>query len=340
MLLKTSFPFAILVWLLYSANKNEPGALRDYWHQPKNLPLLGVAFVICFAAVLVSFLRWHLLVRSQGIPFRLRDAFRLGFVGYLLSFISFGSVGGDLFKAFFIAQEKPKQRTIAITSIFVDRAVGLYTLLLLTSAAVAWMLRSQADAGIRQAAVAFWGLAAFGTLTVLVIVFSNFSLRWFAYPLEHRRKARDIVLSLDDALRMYRTHRGTLFLAIGLSIFSHTLFATTIYLGARSVLTTEYPAWSQHMVMWPIAGAASALPISPGGLGTFEATLKYLLTTVASPAVGEADSVIIPLLFRIMTMVVAGVGFVLYWSSRKQIQAAMRDAVAFEHRRHRQQPTS
>lgn len=117
---------------------------------------------------------------------------------------------------------------------------------------------------------------------------------------------------------------------IVLSVCSHTLFATTIYLGARSVLATDCPSWSQHLVMWPIAGAASALPISPGGLGTFEATLKYLLTSVATPAVGEGDSVIIPLLFRLMTMIVSGVGFVLYWSSRQRIQAAMRDARTFE----------
>ena len=325
-LLKIAFPIAILVWLIHQANKHDPGALHRYWAQPKNMPLLATAFAACFVGVLLSFVRWYLLVRSQGIEFRLRDAFRLGFVGYLLQFISFGSVGGDLFKAFFIAKEQPRHRTIAITSIFVDRVVGLYTLLLLTSVAVAWMLRNHADAGLQRTAHLFWGVATMGTVVVLMVLFSRFSIKRFAYPVERIRWARDIVLSLDDALRMYRASRGTILAAIAISVASHTLFATTIFLAARSVLSSHSPSWGQHMVMWPIAGAASALPLSPGGLGTFEATLKYLLTQVATPTVGEGESVIIPLLFRFMTMIVSAVGFLLYWSSRQQIQAAMRDA--------------
>ncbi len=329
-LLKAAFPIAILAWLAYQANKHDPGALARYWAEPKNLPLLVIAFVACFLAVTISFGRWYLLVRSQKIPFRLRDALRLGFVGYLLSFVSFGSVGGDLFKAFFIAKEQPKQRTIAITSIFVDRGIGLYTLLMLTSVALAWVLRDHPDPLMRRTAQAFWIVATLGTASVLVVLFGKFSIRRLAVPVQGVRWARDIVLSLDDALRMYRANRITILAAIALSLVSHTLFATTILLASKSVLSQHCPSWEQFMVMWPIAGAASALPISPGGLGTFEATLKYLLTEVATPPVGQADGVIIPLLFRLMTMIVSGVGFVLYWSSRSRIDAALTEAQKFE----------
>ena len=89
-ILKAAFPIAILFWLIHQANKHDPGALSRYWEQPKNIPLLVASFVACFVGVLLSFVRWYLLVRSQGIEFRLRDAFRLGFVGYLLQFVSFG----------------------------------------------------------------------------------------------------------------------------------------------------------------------------------------------------------------------------------------------------------
>src|SRR5262245_45137079 len=41
--------------------------------------------VITFAAILVTILRWYLLVIAQGLSFRLRDSMRIGFIGFLFS---------------------------------------------------------------------------------------------------------------------------------------------------------------------------------------------------------------------------------------------------------------
>ena len=91
-----------------------------------------------FCAVSLTFVRWYLLVRALGLNFRLLDAFRLGFLGYLFNFVSVGSVGGDLFKAIFIAREQPGRRTEAVATVLVDRVVGVYALVLLTSTVICW----------------------------------------------------------------------------------------------------------------------------------------------------------------------------------------------------------
>ena len=330
-LLKVAFPTVLLAWLVYQAHKSDPDTLQRFIEQPKNWPLLTLGLLACFAAVLLSFIRWHLLVHCLGIPFRLPDAFRLGFIGYLLTFVSFGSVGGDLFKAFFIAKERPERRTEAITSIFVDRVVGLYALLLFTSVSVALILRNRQDDELQVLALACWGLAAVASVGVAVVMSNKFSLRWLAYYLRRFNWICAVILRLDFALRMYRSRWKTLVAAIGISVASHTLFATTIFLAARSVLSVECPSWAQHLVMWPVAGAASALPIAPGGLGTFEAILSYLYKITALPAVPLGDGLIIALLFRAMTFIVAGVGFVLYWARRGQIQAAIHEADSIGH---------
>jgi uncharacterized membrane protein YbhN (UPF0104 family) len=119
--------------------------------------------------------------------------------------------------------------------------------------------------------------------------------------------------------------------AVGISVISHVLFATTIFLAAWSVLSVACPSWGQHLVMWPVAGAASALPIAPGGLGTFEAILSYLYKTIAIPKVALGNGLIIALLFRAMTFIVAGLGFVMYWTRRRQIQDAIHEADSFSH---------
>ena len=94
-------PAAIIAWLVVNATKNDSfSRMRD---APKQWDLLAVAAVLCFSAVALTIVRWYFLVRTLQIPLSLRDAFRLGFLGYLYNFITPGSVGGDLFKAVFLA---------------------------------------------------------------------------------------------------------------------------------------------------------------------------------------------------------------------------------------------
>jgi uncharacterized protein (TIRG00374 family) len=328
-LLKIAVPVALLVWLIFQAHKSDPNTLQRFIEQPKNWPLLTAALLACFMGVIFSFVRWHMLVNCLGIPFRLPDAFRLGFIGYLLTFVSFGSVGGDLFKAFFIAKEQPERRTEAIASIFVDRVVGLYTLLLFTSVSVALIIRNRQNDELQVLATACWGLASVATIGVAVIMSKKFSLRWLAFYLRRYHWVYAVILRLDFALGMYRSCWKTVVAAIGISVVSHMLFATTIFLAARSVLSAECPSWAQHLVMWPVAGAASALPIAPGGLGTFEAILSYLYKTTAIPTVQLGDGLIIALLFRAMSFSVASMGVVMYWTRRRQIQTAIHEADSF-----------
>ena len=74
---------------------------------PKNYRFLATALVVAIGAMCVSFARWWLLVRCQGIDLTMLEAFRLSSICYLLNFVSVGAVGGDLFKAIFLAGRRP-----------------------------------------------------------------------------------------------------------------------------------------------------------------------------------------------------------------------------------------
>src|SRR5687767_2973980 len=51
----------------------------------KDWSLLGLALLAVFLAVLITILRWHLLLRTLGLQFTLRESLRAGFVGYLFN---------------------------------------------------------------------------------------------------------------------------------------------------------------------------------------------------------------------------------------------------------------
>src|SRR5204863_5899318 len=93
---------------------------------------LALAFVIYLIAILITFYRWYVLVRAQDLPFTVAGAMRLGMIGFYLSTFLPGSVGGDIIKAAFIARQQSR-RTVAVATVMIDRAVGLWGLCLLVA---------------------------------------------------------------------------------------------------------------------------------------------------------------------------------------------------------------
>ncbi|MBC7816276.1 MAG: flippase-like domain-containing protein, partial [Planctomycetaceae bacterium] len=123
------------------------------------------AIALCGGAILLTFLRWFCLVAALRFQFTVRDAMRLGFIGYLFNFVGPGSVGGDLVKAVLLAKEQPDRRTTAVATVLLDRILGLLALFMIGAGAAYW----QWDA-IRQRAElkAIVGLLAFGSVAGLV----------------------------------------------------------------------------------------------------------------------------------------------------------------------------
>ena len=133
-LVKIGISAGIVAYLV--ANVRSDPSYRMLADQPKDWSLFAAAWALAMTAVSITLTRWFLLVRAIGLPFRLKDAFRLGFLGYLLNFISVGNVGGDLFKAVFIAREQHGRRTEAVATVIIDRMVGMYSLLLVATAGI------------------------------------------------------------------------------------------------------------------------------------------------------------------------------------------------------------
>src|SRR5262249_36587297 len=89
---------------------------------------LALAILFGSSAIVLTFLRWYYLVRAQDLPFTVPDALRLGFIGFFFNAVMPGSVGGDIIKAAFLAREKKDRKTIAVSTVIMDRAIALWAL--------------------------------------------------------------------------------------------------------------------------------------------------------------------------------------------------------------------
>ncbi|MCU0960221.1 MAG: flippase-like domain-containing protein [Pirellulaceae bacterium] len=320
--LKFVLPVAIILWLLARV---PPEQYRQCLELPKNWLLLVAALGVVLAAVVLTFVRWYLLVRTLGLRFRLADAFRLGFLGYLLNFVVVGSVGGDLFKAVFIAREQPGRRAEAVATVVVDRLVGFYALLLLTSLVILWGGIPRTVAEVAMICRLTLIVTAVATASLLLMLLPGFASGPLAELLTGLPRIGPVFGQLIASLRVYRARWGMVAVALVMSLGSHMLFTLSLYLIAHA-LFVHVPTFVEHMILVPLGMVAGGLPLAPAGFGAFEFAIGELYRIIPADPDLDVAGVLVALVYRLLTIAVAMIGVIVYWTSRREMQAVMADA--------------
>jgi uncharacterized protein (TIRG00374 family) len=287
--------------------------------------LLSLSALVCLAMVMVTFVRWYLLVRALELPFRLRDAFRLGFLGYMFNFVSLGSVGGDLFRAIFIAREQHGRRAEAVATVVIDRVIGLYALFIVASVAVlaTGLLHHPHEVVRILCHLTLLGTAVSTLLTFVVLTpgFTNGRLsRWMG---ELPRVGR-LIRRLLGAVRMYRQKPSVLIVTGLMSLLVHSLSTAGIYLAALG-LPGAAPDLSSHFLIVPLAMLVAAVPIFPAGLGGFELVLDKLYVEIPlALQVTAGTGLMVALVYRVTTIGIAIIGFCYYLANRAIVRQVMK----------------
>ncbi len=297
---------------------------------PKNWPVLLSALPLCLAAVTVTILRWHLLVRTLGLVFTTRDALRAGFVGYLVNLAPFGLVGGDSLKAVMLIHKNPRRKTEAVASVLVDRVIGLYALLMLAAIASLFLRQEQLDtltdtdrAVIVNLCRAVRSIAVVSSagLVMLLLPFVTESRLWD--KLEHAPVIGLVLHKLVGAMRVYRRRLDVLFVAIGISFTIHLLYVSSVAVMATSIgIAPEHqPPFGSIFIIVPPSMIAGALPI-----GAYELTLNLLFRSISPPAAPENAGLLIALAYRIIQISISSIGVVYWLTSRSEVSEVMHEA--------------
>ncbi|TWU40841.1 lysylphosphatidylglycerol synthase transmembrane domain-containing protein [Novipirellula artificiosorum] len=320
--IKFAIPAAIILWLAFF---HINWALLSA--QPKNYGLLAAALLVALAAVSLSFARWCILVRCQGISLSMVEAFRISSICFLFNFVSAGSVGGDLFKAIFLAKRRPGKRIEAVASVFVDRGVGLYGLLLLVALALLVADPSGSSDENRdrldQIKLATGILVSIGTVVLAVLVFGGKTVDQLVQLASRLRWIGPWVAKVGAPLRMFHRHPIAFFVAVAMSLGVHSLLVISMYLIARS-LYVHPPTLLEHFVIVPIGMLAAAVPITPAGLGVYEVVIEWLYRTIPATKTAASGS-LIALIFEIVKVTMAIVGTVFYWTANQEERESLEE---------------
>lgn len=322
--IKIALAVAILSYLIIQAR--DP--LAQLSEKSIDWRFLAAGLLFTLATATLSFTRWHILIRTLGISVRLVDSLRLGALGYALNFVSPGSIGGDFFKAVFLAHGQPDKRTEAVASVVADRALGLLTMLGLASTGIL-------TTGLLDAPSPSLHILCRTILVAAAVGWAGFALvlcvSWLTGPWVRGRVSRYPIVGKTfvralETVQVYRNKKRMLLAAFGVSAVMALCFVTSFYMVARGLPISE-PPWAEHLVIVPVAGLVGAIPLTPSGLGTTEFAIEELYKVMpGGDRIEKGDGTLVAVGRRLTDIAVALVGLGFYLSHRREVDEVFAEA--------------
>lgn len=320
-LFKYVLAFGLLGYVIWVNWKPESDSgLASVWQrhvvegQPVQYGYLGLAFLLICLSSLLTLVRWYFLVRAQGLPFHIRDAFRLGLIGFFFNTFLPGSVGGDVVKAAGIARGQ-KRRTVAVATVIMDRAIAVWAMIMLVAflGGVFWysgVINDDSSAGAKTI-VTF--AAYFVGVSVMVWLLLGFMSQRraeiFAGRLNKIPKVGHSTAEFWRAVWMYRCRQKSVYLALALTWIGQVGFVFGFFFSAMTLYSPaagDIPTAAEHFLLVPIGLIIQAVPLFPGGTGIGEAGFGGLYQWFECTA---AVAVLGSLVMRILTWIFALGGF-------------------------------
>ena len=339
--LKYGLGIGLLVFVVWRnwAPASGPG-LSSVWQkhiverQPVSVEPLVLACGICLASVLLTFVRWYVLVRAQDLPFTLTNALRLGLIGFSLSTFLPGSIGGDIIKGAFIAREQSR-RMVAVATVLIDRAVGLWGLCWLVAllGGLFWAhgdLAGRPAEGVLESIVVTASVLVAASMAVwfLLGVLPGWRAQRFAGRLERIPKVGHSAAEFWRAIWMYRCKGASIAMTLLMAMVGHIGFVLTFYFAALTVLTPEQiPSMAEHFLIVPIGMAFQAGFPAPGGVGGGEVAYGWVYEQVGFLF---ASGVLASLVQRVITWALGLAGYVVYLRMRSGLLKSQEAATGTE----------
>lgn len=307
--------------LTYLLSQVDTAKLIEAWREII-VPFVVLAVALQIFGVIISALKWWLLLRTsdQDVPYLW--TVRAYFIGQFFNNFLPTMIGGDAVRVYQLSL-RTNHTSNAIASVFVERLTGFFALIVIASTSL--ILSLQVFAGAPQL---LWA-----SVWCILIACGGLVLALFASPIARlltRLHLPNIVdwrgklQSISRSLSGYYTYRGTLALAIGLSFGYQFVWIASNYAMAHA-LGLDVP-YSFMALMIPISDIIGLVPIFLNNLGAREGTFVVLLGQLGIPA---ALALSLAFLVFVVRMVVSLIGGVLYLfgglaGSRRRLAEEMR----------------
>jgi uncharacterized protein (TIRG00374 family) len=274
-----------------------------------NWPEILASLGLIYAVMAIMALRWEGLLHAQGIAVGFGGCFSLTMIGMVFGLVTPAGAGGDLARMYYVRERSVDVRKAAILSVVIDRVLGLLSLLLLSAFAAAWNWRAVAQDSNLTVLFAF---VTAGTLAGLLLLtlgigasrpisrfLSKTALRWLA--------------EIVDGLAVYRRKPVVLVRAMALGVCAHLITCAVFALLFGTLGTAHLPLKALFLTV-PFSLVASAMPITPAGIGVGQAVFFTMLQQVAGRGTDGSNAFT---LYQCLYIAVSLTGLIFYFARKR-----------------------
>jgi glycosyltransferase 2 family protein len=234
---------------------------------------IALVLAVYLVTQCVSAVRWTVLARPLGIKTPFKDMVRYYLIGMFFNLFAPGTVGGDVSRVYYLVRDEEAQAkgrgvtTVhAAMSVLMDRGIGMLVLVWLGAVGLLLFPAYPIPTPVRAATLLL-------ALAILVGVLLVLLLRRLLPEDGHQ-----LVVKLRLALRSYRTHWQALAAATLLSLVVH-LIQAWMHVAMGRALDLDLP-FSFCLIVYPLVGTFSAIPITVNGLGLREGGYVFLFAVL------------------------------------------------------------
>ncbi|MBI4843121.1 MAG: flippase-like domain-containing protein [Nitrospirae bacterium] len=241
-----------------------------------NITYLTAVLILNFPLILTKTFRWNSILKIQKIKLPLMDNFLIYYSTSFLGVISPGNIG-EFMKAFYLKKEAGVPLSKGFLSSMLDRLFDLYLLSIIGTLGI-WHLKI-----ISHPSMAFAVLIALVSLPLILIVNKKlmgkcirFLYNNFISDKNKNRVEKNFRDFYEDASELIspRLFISAILTCLGTFIFFIQSYLLVISLGLQAGFVTI-------TIFMSVARLISLIPVSVSGIGTRDAILIYLFSTIS-----------------------------------------------------------
>lgn len=237
----------------------------------------GVSLALMGGTLLLGMARWRMVLRMQGLDLPFSRVAEISLVAHFFNSFLLGTAGGDVMKAYCAARETHHQKTEAVVTVFVDRVLGLWAMLIFATLMILPNYALFLQSGLRTSAAVIVAITAVASGFVFLAFRGGVSKQWSGARTWLRRLPKGDWLERSlDSCRKFGQARGFVRRAFALSTLVNLLCVLQFYVLARGLPKADVSFLALCLVV-PTVICLSALPLAPGGLGVRENLFVQLL---------------------------------------------------------------
>lgn len=309
MKIKFSITFKVLIsvgmiaFLIYRADWRLIGAKLE----SVSSLLIGFAVMMAMVSVILSSLKWKLLLSINGINFKLQKLIQYYFISMFFNNFLPTRIGGDVYRIC-KTYDNPKSKTGAVVAVVTERLTGVFAVTSMgtIAALISYIHNGEKISGITAL------IGSICILTGIIVVFFAYYGKLGAFLLNKRIIPAKIKMAINN-LREYAQQPFKTFQAFVLSFIFYV--ATIIKFAVFFMGISEPCSVITITVALLVSSVISMIPLSLNGIGLLEGGF---IVAIQSYGVHYDSALTVMLINRSVILFMSVIGAIVYMCDNRK----------------------